>query len=196
MITIILWESAVFYNIIKNKLLIRYVIYFERGNLMKYEKLSKKAISCMFVATLVQFLVSTSILFVIWFIFGEYLPQIVINIMIGLVILDFLYLIVSPKVRYERYRYSITEDAIDVREGFIFIERSIVPIERLHKIAIEKGPIDRMFNLAKVIVTTAGGDVTIRFLEDEKSEFIADALKKKINEIAIKSRLEKQENLL
>ncbi len=163
---------------------------------MKYEKLSKKATNCMFVATLVQFLISTSILFVIWFIFGEYLPQIVINIMIGLVILDFLYLIVSPKVRYERYRYSITEDSIDVREGFIFIERSIVPIERLHKIAIEKGPIDRMFNLAKVIVTTAGGDVTIRFLEDEKSEFIADALKKKINEIAIKSRLEKQENLL
>lgn len=163
---------------------------------MKYEKLSKKATSCMFVATLVQFLISTSILFVIWFIFGEYLPQIVINIMIGLVILDFLYLIVSPKVRYERYRYSITEDSIDVREGFIFIERSIVPIERLHKIAIEKRPIDRMFNLAKVIVTTAGGDVTIRFLEDEKSEFIADALKKKINEIAIKSRLEKQENLL
>lgn len=163
---------------------------------MKYEKLSKKATSCMFVATLVQFLISTSILFVIWFILGEYLPQIVINIMIGLVILEFLYLIVSPKVRYERYRYSITEDSIDVREGFIFIERSIVPIERLHKIAIEKGPIDRMFNLAKVIVTTAGGDVTIRFLEDEKSEFIADALKKKINEIAIKSRLEKQENLL
>lgn len=163
---------------------------------MKYEKLSKKAISCMFVATLVQFLISTSILFLIWFIFGEYLPQIVVNIMIGIVGLDFLYLIVSPKVRYERYRYSITEDAIDVREGFIFIERSIVPIERLHKIAIEKGPIDRMFKLAKVIVTTAGGDVVIRFLEDEKSEFIADALKKKINEMAIKSRLEKQESLL
>ena len=50
--------------------------------------------------------------------------------MIGLVILDFLYLIVSPKVRHGRYTYSITEDAIDVREGFIFIERSIVPIER------------------------------------------------------------------
>lgn len=163
---------------------------------MKYEKLSKKAINCMFVATLVQFLISTSILFVVWFIFGEYIPKIVVNIVIGIIALDFLYLIVSPKVRYERYRYSITEDAIDVREGFIFIERSIVPIERLHKIAIEKGPIDRMFNLAKVIVTTAGGDVTIRFLEDEKSEFIADTLKKKINEIAIKSRLDDEESLL
>lgn len=163
---------------------------------MKYEKLSKKSINCMFVASLVQFLVSSSILFVIWLIFGNHFPQIIVNIMAGLVLLDFLYLIVSPKIRYERYRYSITEDAIDVKEGFIFIERNIVPIERLHKIAIEKGPIDRMFKLSKVIVTTAGGDVTIRFLEDEKSEFIADTLKKKINEVAIESRLNKQDNLL
>ncbi len=163
---------------------------------MKYEKLSKKAISCMFVATLVQLVIISSILFMLWVIFKEHLPQIVVNIMIGIVGVDFLYLIVSPKVRYERYRYSITEDAIDVREGFIFIKRSIVPIERLHKIAIEKGPIDRMFKLAKVIVTTAGGDVTIRFLEDEKSEFIADALKKKINEVAAESKLDKQENML
>lgn len=163
---------------------------------MKYEKLSKKSISCMFVASLVQFLITSSILFVIWLIFGHHFSQIIVNIMIGLVLLDFLYLIVSPKIRYERYRYSITEDAIDVKEGFIFIKRGIVPIERLHKIAIEKGPIDRMFKLSKVIVTTAGGDVTIRFLEDEKSEFIADTLKKKINEVAIESRLEKQDNLL
>ena len=83
-----------------------------------------------------------------------------------------------------------------MKEGFLFIERNIVPIERLHKIAIEKGPIDRMFNLSKVIVTTAGGDITIRFLEDDKAEFIADSLKNKINKIAIESRLNKRENLL
>lgn len=163
---------------------------------MKYEKLSKEAIGCMFVATLVQLIISSSILFVIWFIFREYLPQIVKSIMIVIILLDLLYLILSPKIRYERYRYSITEDCIDVREGFIFIKRSIVPIERLHKIAIEKGPIDRMFKLAKVIVTTAGGDVVIRFLQDEKSEFIAEALKKKINDIAIESRLDRKENIL
>lgn len=163
---------------------------------MKYEKLSKNAIGCMFVATLVQLLITTSILGIIWAIFGQRFPSIVKNIMIGIVVIDILYLIISPKMRYERYRYSITEDAIDVREGFIFIERNIVPIERLHKIAIEKGPIDRIFKLAKVIVTTAGGDITIRFLEDEKSEFIADTLKKKINEIAIESRLDNKEDLL
>ena len=163
---------------------------------MKYEKLNKKAINCLFVATLIQLIIISSILLMIWFIFREYLPQIVKNIMVVMILLDLLYLILSPKIRYERYRYSITEDSIDVREGFIFTKRSIVPIERLHKIAIEKGPIDRMFKLAKVIVTTAGGDVIIRFLQDEKSEFIAETLKKKINDIAIESRLDKKENIL
>ena len=162
---------------------------------MKHEKISKSAIGCMFVATLVQVLIVTSILFVVYLIFNESLPKIIKMIMIGVVILDVLYLLISPKVRYERYRYSINEDSIDVKEGFIFIKRSIVPIERLHKIVIEKGPIDRIFKLGKVIVTTAGGDVVIRFLEDEKSELIAYALKKKINEIAIKSRLENKDNL-
>ena len=163
---------------------------------MQYEKLSKKAVSCMFVATLVQVIITSAIFGGILLIFGEYFTQIVKNIIIGIILLDILYMIVSPKVRYERYRYSITEDAIDVKEGFLFIERNIVPIERLHKIAIEKGPIDRMFNLSKVIVTTAGGDITIRFLEDDKAEFIADSLKNKINKIAIESRLHKRENLL
>ena len=163
---------------------------------MQYEKLSKKAVSCMFVATLVQVIITSAIFGGILLIFGEYFTQIVKNIIIGIILLDILYMIVSPKVRYERYRYSITEDAIDVKEGFFFFFRNIVPIERLHKIAIEKGPIDRMFNLSKVIVTTAGGDITIRFLEDDKAEFIADSLKNKINKIAIESRLNKRENLL
>ncbi|MGL5695207.1 MAG: PH domain-containing protein [Peptostreptococcaceae bacterium] len=162
---------------------------------MDYNKLSKGAIGCMFVSTLVELLVLSSILFVVWIMFGENWPQIIKTIMIGVVLINIIYLIISPKIRYERYRYSITEECIDVREGFIFIKRNIVPIERLHKIAIEKGPIDRMFNLAKVIVTTAGGDVTIRFLEDEKSEFIANSLKKKINEIAVEYRQSNNEEL-
>ena len=162
---------------------------------MKHEKISKSSIGCMFVATLVQVLIVTSILFVVYLIFKDRLPKIIKMIMIGVVVLDILYLLISPKVRYQRYRYSITEDSIGVKEGFLFIKRSIVPIERLHKIAIEKWPIDRIFKLGKVIVTTAGGDVVIRFLEDDKSEIIANSLKEKINEIAIKSRPENIDTL-
>ena len=96
----------------------------------------------------------------------------------------------NSQYRYMRYKYCINEEKIDVKEGFIFIERNIVPMERLHKIDMMQGPIDRMFKLAKVKVTTAGGDVTLRFLEEEKAEFIVDSLKSKINEIVKKQKEE------
>ena len=152
---------------------------------MEYEKLNKKAIKCMFLGTLVQFTIVTAILFAVWWNFKNILPTVVQGVMLGLFVVDLVYLLASPKIRYEKYRYCITKDRIDVKEGFIFTERNIVPIERLHKIAIEKGPIDNIFGLSKVIVTTAGGDVTISFLEDEKANFIVDSLKDKINQIAI-----------
>lgn len=73
-------------------------------------------------------------------------------------------------------------------EGYLFVERNIVPIERLHKLQTARGPLDQLFGVAKVIVTTGGGDVTISFLEEEKAEQIADALRRRINEIVIEQR--------
>lgn len=94
------------------------------------------------------------------------------------------YVIAVPHVRYERYRYCIDEEAIRVRHGIFWVTEEIVPIERLHKISLSQGPVDRIFKISKVQVTTAGGDVTIKFLKDEKAAEIAEALKKKINDIA------------
>ena len=65
------------------------------------------------------------------------------------------------------------------------MEEHLVPINRLHQIAISQGPIDRIYGLTKVVVTTAGGEVTIRFLETQKAQDIADTLKIKINQLAL-----------
>lgn len=153
---------------------------------MKYQKLSKKAISCMFVAGIVQFAIVGAMIGVGMF-FGRNHWWILAagGIILGL---DFVYVLISPKVRYERYRFILNEEEIDVIEGFIFTERKIVPIERLHKIAVMKGPIDRAFGLAKVVVTTAGGDVTVRFMEDDKADQIATSLKNRINKISIEEK--------
>lgn len=111
----------------------------------------------------------------------------------AILILCALDLMIFPYIRYCRYQYRITEEAIDVKEGFFFVERNIVPIERLHKIKTMRGPIDHLFGLTKVIVTTAGGDVTIRFLEEEQAEQIAQTLQQRVNRIVVKQR-ENQEN--
>ena len=110
-----------------------------------------------------------------------------------LVILTLADVLVSPYFRYHRYRYSINEECIDIREGYLFVERNIVPIERLHKLQTVKGPLDRFFRVAKVVVTTAGGDVTIRFLEEEKAEAIAESLRNRINQIVKEERNAKEQ---
>lgn len=156
---------------------------------MHYEYLSGKALKCMYTAGAAAAAAVSAVLGALNYFFffpedvsiGKYLSLV-------LLILTFLDLLISPYFRYRRYRYCITEECIDIREGYLFIKRHIVPIERLHKLKMTKGPIDQMFQVANVVVTTAGGDVTIRFLEEEKAEQIADSLRTRINQIAIKQR--------
>lgn len=160
-----------------------------------YEKLSKNALKCMYIATAVGTAVMLAIaaaLEIFLFIPNEWmLAHIMTGIIVVFLILD---CIISPKFRYNRYRYKIDDECIDIIEGYIFVERNIVPIERLHKLEIDRGPIDRMCGVAKVTVTTAGGDVTIRFLDEKKAEEITEGLKKKINKIVNEQRGEADGN--
>ena len=95
--------------------------------------------------------------------------------------------LISPYFRYHRYRYSINEEYIDIIEGYLFVKRNIVPIERIHKIQTKKDRSIRYSGWLRVIVTTGGGDVTISFW-DERAEQIADSLRKRINEIVSEQR--------
>ncbi len=151
---------------------------------MNYEKLSKKAKGCMLVAELIFSVIATAVILGVWMLIKDSVAFIPAFLVYGIVALIWIFCIAIPFVRYERYRYRFTDEEIDVKEGIIGIERNIVPIERLHKIAMQSGPIDRMFGLTKVIVTTAGGDVTIRFLEEKKAEEIVERLKTRINQYA------------
>lgn len=153
------------------------------------EKLSKKALGCMYVATGIgSFLILLALAAVNIFLL---IPEgitigIVISIILGVLVL--IHTAISPYFRFHRYRYKIDDEFIDIREGYLFVTREIVPIERLHKMQTIRGPIDTMFGVAKVIVTTAGGDVVIRFLEKEKAERIAENLGKRINRIVEEQR--------
>ena len=153
------------------------------------EKLSKRALGCMYVATAIGSAVGIAgiiVLNVLWL--GPKDIQIGKMISIAVAIILLIHTVISPYFRFHRYQYQITEEFIDVREGYIFVERNLVPLERLHKMQTNKGPIDRMFKVAKVTVTTAGGDVTLRFLDEEKADYIAESLSKRINQIVVEQR--------
>ena len=158
-----------------------------------YEKLSKNALANMYLGTITGIVIALAVIFLLEILLV--IPNhIGIAVILGIVLAVVLALnaIISPIIRFYRYRYKIDDESIDIIEGYIFVTRSIVPINRLHKLEIIQGPYDKICNVAKVNVTTAGGDVTIRFLETEKADKITESLKKKINEIAIEQN--KQSN--
>lgn len=153
------------------------------------EKLSKKALGCMYVATAIGSIVMLAILVVLnvlIFIPEHIMVGMVISVVVALFIL--LHTAISPYFRFHRYAYKIDEEFIDIREGYLFVSREIVPIQRLHKMQTVRGPIDTLFGVAKVKVTTAGGDVVIRFLEQEKAEKIAEGLGRHINRMVEEQR--------
>ena len=90
------------------------------------------------------------------------------------------YCAVGPFVFYKRYRYRMDEDKIEVRRGIVYITHLLVPVERVHQVDVRVGPINRIFGLADVGITTAGGEVSLQFLEEDVAEGIATALNDKI----------------
>ena len=148
-----------------------------------YEKLSKHALSCMYTAGIITGAIILAVIAAVdyFWIFPE---DVTIGKWISLIlaVLILFDVVISPYFRYHRYRYSINDECIDIIEGYLFVKRNIVPIERIHKIQTKKGPVDQIFRVAKVIVTTGGGDVTLSFLEDEKAERILREMTERFGE--------------
>ena len=160
----------------------------------QYEKLSRQALGCMYTAEFLGTLVVVAIIAAVnWFWLIPKDIQIGKVISVILVICTMISMFITPWFRFHRYRYAINEECIDIKEGYLFVKRHIVPIERLHKLETLKGPIDQIFHVAKVKVTTAGGDVTIQFLDESKAEKIAESLRNRINEIAAAQREQNEE---
>lgn len=95
-------------------------------------------------------------------------------------------ILISPFIRFYRYRYIIDETRIVKREGLVFITTEMAPIERVHQISVMRGPIDRLTGLSKVRATTAGGEITIRFLEQSVAEELSIKLETTIKQITIR----------
>lgn len=91
------------------------------------------------------------------------------------------YCLVSPQITFMRYRYRIDGDKVDIRRGILYITHNMVPIERIHQVDVSRGPINRIFGLANVTITTAGGTVSIEYLKED----VAEAIAEKLNETVI-----------
>ena len=81
--------------------------------------------------------------------YGGILPPVVLLIGIGVVA-------VAPQRIYRRLLYRLTERRLQVLRGWLFHVDTIVPLVRVQHIDVTRGPLDKLFGTASLVVHTAG----------------------------------------
>lgn len=83
------------------------------------------------------------------------------------------YCLVAPPIFYRHYRYCLDGKQIDITQGVLFLRRTVVPIERIMQVEVVRGPINRIWRLADMHITTAGGTAVLEYLEPAEADRIA-----------------------
>lgn len=74
---------------------------------------------------------------------------------------------VMPQVRWNRWRYDVSEDAVDLYRGIIMRTRTVVSINRIQHVDTKQGPIYRQLGLSSISISTAATTHEIPALNDE-----------------------------
>ena len=72
------------------------------------------------------------------------------------------YAVVVPQWRYAVHRWEITDTAVYTQRGWWARERRIAPMSRVQTVDLAEGPIERLFGLTTLTVTTASAAGPLR----------------------------------
>lgn len=77
------------------------------------------------------------------------------------------YVVVMPRWRYRVHRWEATPDAVYASSGWLLQEWRVAPLSRVQTVDTLRGPLQQLFGLATVTVTTASakGEITIDGLD-------------------------------
>jgi len=101
----------------------------------------------------------------------------------GLVLVALAVVILAPDRIYRRLRYGLTERLLQVVRGWLFHIDTIVPFVRVQHLDVTRGPLDKMFGTATLVVHTAGtrnSIVTVPGLAPERAAEIRDIIREHI----------------
>ena len=90
---------------------------------------------------------------------------------------------VGPNRIYRRLRYGLTDRILQVLRGWLFHVDTIVPLVRVQHIDINRGPLDKLFGTATLVVHTAGTHnsiVSLPGLSPERAAEIRDSIREHI----------------
>jgi membrane protein YdbS with pleckstrin-like domain len=88
------------------------------------------------------------------------------------------HLVVMPRWRYAVHRWEVTPAAVYTQAGWFSQQRRIAPISRIQTVDTARGPLEQLFSLANVTVTTASaaGPLKIHGLDRDLAQSVVDQL--------------------
>ena len=82
------------------------------------------------------------------------LENILLGVCIGLLSLA----VITPGLAYARWRFGFLDALLMMRYGILFVEERAVPVRRMQHVDLVRGPVERLFGLATLVVFTAGNE--------------------------------------
>jgi uncharacterized protein len=88
------------------------------------------------------------------------------------------HLAIMPQWRYRVHRWEATGEAVYTRAGWFNQESRIAPVSRIQTVDTDRGPLERLFGLTNVTVTTASaaGPLKIDGLDHPTAQRLVDEL--------------------
>ena len=102
-------------------------------------------------------------------------------VLIGL--LAFSAIVVAPERIYRRIGYSVDGGLLRVVRGWLFHTDTVVPFVRVQHIDVKRGPLDKLFGTATLVVHTAGTHnsiVSLPGLSPDRAASIREAIRASI----------------
>ncbi|MDQ3411152.1 MAG: PH domain-containing protein [Chloroflexota bacterium] len=81
-----------------------------------------------------------------------------------------------PDIEWRHWRYEIGEREVDLQHGWIVVTRTLVPMAQIQHVDTRRGPLERRFGLATVVLYTAAGASEIPALADAEAAEVRDRI--------------------
>ena len=89
--------------------------------------------------------------------------------------------VIMPGLTWKHWRYEVGADEVDLLHGVVTRTRTLIPMARIQHVDTRRGPLQRRYGLASVILYTAAGASEIPALADPIAEDVRDTIARLAN---------------
>ena len=102
---------------------------------------------------------------------------------VAVIVVAFSVLTTAPQRIYRRLCYRLTGQVLQVLRGWLFHTDTVVPLVRVQHLDVTRGPLDKLFGTASLVIHTAGTHnsiVALPGLSPERAAELRDAIRQHV----------------